>query len=366
MTELARKVYPQKRPGRKKGIALIIVLIMVVVLGILAGGFAYSMKVETTLARRAAFTSELDWMGRSGVEVAKWILIQSSTGPNAQADSLKQKWAGGPGETNDILQEIDMKNYPIGNGTVSIEIKDLDRKFNINVADEVILRQAMTLIGVDASVGATVVNSILDWRDPDSNTHPGGTESSTYEAMDPPYFAKDGPIDDLTELLLVRGVTANMFWGSGGGGGPQIFNRAVSGRKSAFDEEPTYAVGLNELFTPISSRLLNVNTASANVLQMIPEIDANIAQAIITARAGPDGQDGTEDDTPFRSPQELTRIPGFGNPQAVAQLGQYFTVRSLCFEVHVTASVGGSKREYVAILRRNASKDIPTLNLYWK
>ena len=38
-----------------RGIALIIVMIVIIVLGILAGGFAYSMKVETTLARNANF-----------------------------------------------------------------------------------------------------------------------------------------------------------------------------------------------------------------------------------------------------------------------------------------------------------------------
>src|SRR2546422_11443123 len=115
------------RPS-ESGIALIIVLIVIVVLGILAGGFAYSMKVETTLARHASFSSELDWMGRSGVEVAKWVLAQGSQGPNAQFDSLKQKWAGGPGETNDAMAEIDLKNYTLGKGTLSIDIKDLDRK----------------------------------------------------------------------------------------------------------------------------------------------------------------------------------------------------------------------------------------------
>src|SRR6266545_1487619 len=139
------------RPSQSEsGIALIIVLIVIVVLGILAGGFAYSMKVETTLARHASFSSELDWMGRSGVEVAKWVLAQGSQGPNGQFDSLKQKWAGGPGETNDALAGIDLKNYPMGNGMLSIDIIDLDRKFNINLADEMILRQALTLIGADA------------------------------------------------------------------------------------------------------------------------------------------------------------------------------------------------------------------------
>src|SRR5881396_3834311 len=194
------------RPSHSEpGIALIIVLIVIVVLGTLAIGFGYSMKVETTLARHASFSSELDWMGRSGVEVAKWVLAQGSQGPNGQFDSLKQKWAGGPGETNDTLADIDLKNYPIYaadgrlKGTLSIDIKDLDRKFNINVADEVILRQALTLIGVDASESSTIIDSILDWRDPDDDPQNSGTESDTYESFIPPYFAKNGPIDDLTE-----------------------------------------------------------------------------------------------------------------------------------------------------------------------
>src|SRR6185436_13440527 len=81
------------------GIALIIVLIMIVVFGILAGRFAYLMKVETTLARHASFSSELDWAGRSDIEVAKWILAEESKGAPGQPgsyDPLKNYWAGGP------------------------------------------------------------------------------------------------------------------------------------------------------------------------------------------------------------------------------------------------------------------------------
>ena len=359
-----------RRHKDQSGIALIIVLIVVVVLGILAGGFAYSMKVETTLARHATFSTDLDWAGRTGVEVAKWVLSQSATGPAGQFDSLKQKWAGGPGETNDILAEVDLKNYQLTKGTeiiasLSIDIKDMDRKFNINVADEIILKQALTLIGVDASLGTTVANSILDWRDPDGNARNNGAESEFYEGLTPAYYAKDGPIDDLSELLLIKGVTPAMYWGSSGVGMPAVLNRPNPAQKSEFDE-PTYAVGLSELFAPLSSRLVNINTATATALQIFPDIDANIAQAILTARSGPDGADGTEDDTPFRSPQEIGRVPGLSNPLALQALTRYFTVRSLIFEAHISIDMRGTKREYIAILRRNGPKDIQTLNLYWK
>jgi general secretion pathway protein K len=347
-----------------RGIALIMVLIMIVVLGILAGSFAYSMKVETKLARNAADDAEMEWLGRSGIELARYVLARGAQGPAGQFHALNQKWAGGPGDTNDPLADIPLKGYPLGNGTVSLEIKDLDRKFNINVADEVILRQALTLIGVDAASFPSIVGSILDWRDPAKNTHMGGTPSDYYQGLTPPYYAKNGPLDDLSELLLVKGVTPAVYWGSGAGGHVGRLHRQQSAAQSHF-EEPTYETGLVDLFTPTSSRLVNINTASAKVLQIFPAIDENVAQAIITARAGPDGVEGTEDDTPFRGVGELARVPGM-NPGAIAQFSRYFTVRSLMFEVHVEARIGEHRREYVGLVRCASPRDVVLMNLYWK
>jgi type II secretory pathway component PulK len=130
-----------KNRRRESGIALIIVLIVIVVLGMLAAAFAAAMKVETTLARHTTFNSDLDWAGRAGVEVARWVLgveTQESRG----IDSLKLKSMGGPGDTNSILYGVDLKNYqivgPLGEtvATLSFDIQDMDRKFNINTADK--------------------------------------------------------------------------------------------------------------------------------------------------------------------------------------------------------------------------------------
>jgi len=354
--------------SNRSGIALIIVLIVVVVLGMLAIGFGSAMKVETTLARHASFNSELDWLGRSGVEVAKWILSVESTGKAGTADSLKSYWAGGVGESNGPLVEL---TWPmkIGNGEISRpKIIDLDRKLNINRADQRTIEQALTLIGVDAGSMTTIVNSILDWRDPDSNPRISGTESAVYEQADPPYFAKDGPIDDLSELLLIRGVTPAMYWGASGGGLPAIFNRPQPGLKSNF-EEPTYEVGMVDLFTPLSGPGINVNTASATVLQLIPWVDVNTAPLLMQERNGFDGQEGTEDDTPYPSVDAffaklmtIAPIP----PDALQQYRGLFSTKSLIFQVEVTASIGSTKRDYVAILRRVGPKETVVLNLYWR
>lgn len=361
------------------GIALIIVMIVVVVLGILAGGFAYSMKVETKLARNASFEPDLDWLGRSGVELAKYIIASESGGPFGQVDSLKKYWAGGPGETNDYVTTIPLKNHPIGSGVVDITIVDNDRKLNINMADKVMLQEALTYIGVeDGALVSTIVDSIMDWRDRDNSPGISGAESDDYTSNPnfgyPPYIAKNGPIDDMTELLMVRGVTPAIFWGSKAG------TYSTLQKRRGRPEEPVYAMGLVDIFTAVSGGRLNINTVDDRVFQALPGVDAIMAEQLLRVRKGLDGQDGTPDDTPLPNPGALggggfpgalgppPGAGGAGGPpmNPLQALSQYLAVRSLVFEVTVDARFGNLRRRYVALLRRNGPKDIQTLNMYSK
>ena len=70
----------------------------------LAARFAFTMKVETKLARNASFDAEFEWLGRSGVELARYVIAQEGLVPGGgQVDSLNQKWAGGPGASDASL-----------------------------------------------------------------------------------------------------------------------------------------------------------------------------------------------------------------------------------------------------------------------
>jgi general secretion pathway protein K len=354
-------------PTAPAGVALIIVMICITVLSILAAGFAYSMKVETKLARNANSESELNSLGRSGVELARWVLAQQATMVQEPFDALNQKWAGGPGSmltSNSPLTDVSLDNIQLGGGKFSVKITDLERKVNINMADQAMLEQALRLIGVDAGEFTGITASILDWIDPDSNEHINGTESDYYSRLDPPYQAKDGPIDDLSELLLVRGVTPDIYWGGVATNHlPAAFQNKVGFRQPG-GGVLAYDVGLVDLFTPISSGQININTASARVLQMLPFVDENVAAQIIQLRSGPDGTDGTEDDAPFRSPGELVNA-GLNN-QVVGQIAGYCTVRSRTFEVQVDAEINGYHRYFYAILGRNGPRDVAVLTYYWK
>jgi general secretion pathway protein K len=356
---------PTFRPNAS-GMALIMVMIAIAVFTALAAALMFSMKVETRLARNAEDEQQLLWLGRSGVELARWVLSQHP--PSEPYDSLNQIWAGGPGgpaETNSPLAAIDLNNYPVGDGTVSLKIVDLERKANINTATTPELQQALTLMGVDADALSVVVDSIQDWIDADDAPHIAGAENDYYQGLTPPYHAKNAPMDDLAELLLVKGVTPEMYWGgSATNHAPGTFHHPKLGFATPPGQEPDYPFGLAAIFTAVSSGKININTADTNVLQMIPGMDNLTAETIVKQRAGPDGADGTLDDTPFRS---VGQIASAGvNAQAVQQIANYCNVRSSTFEVHVTAKAGDSTREFTAILYRAAGTDIQVLSFWWK
>src|SRR5437588_3872717 len=273
----------------------------IVVLAILAGCFAYSMKVETKLARNANNENELEWLGRSGVEYARWILAQQMTIPQEPYDALNQVWAGGQGglgTSNSPLADVQREVF-LGNGSFTWKINDLERKYNINIATEAVLQQGLMVIGVDAGDFPPLTGAILDWIDPDNNPHIEGAESDYYQGLNPPYEAKNGPIDDLSELLLIRGISQDIYWGGIVTNHPPA---ALQRRLNQFGSTPemaAYSVGLVDLFTPISTGKININTASPAVLQLIPGVDARLAQAIAGARDGED--DGSGLTGPYRS-----------------------------------------------------------------
>jgi general secretion pathway protein K len=331
----------------------------------LAAALAFSMKVETKLARTADDEQQLLWLGRSGVEYARWILSQHPV--SERYDSLNQIWAGGPGsagETNSALTGISMTDYPVGSGTVSLKIIDLERKVNVNTANSLELQQVLTVMGVNADALSVVSDSILDWRNPPAGPRVAGAESDYYQGLNPPYYAKNAPIDNLAELLLVKGVTPEMYWGSSATNhAPGTFQKPKLGFGTAPNETPDYPFGFVDVFTPFSSGLINVNTADANVLQTIPGMDAATAESIIKYRSGPDGVAATEDDTPFQSVAQLNAA-GI-SAAAVQQMSRYCTVSSSTFEVHVTAKAGDTTREYTAILYRG-NNNIQVVSFWWK
>lgn len=346
-----------------QGVALILVLGVVIVLTAVVAGFSYSMKIEARLAQNYNNDAEMEWMARSGVELARYILSAELQSPEGRMfDALNQKWAGGVGNlTNELLAGISLEENAIGRGHFSLKIVDQERRFNINAADALVLRHALTLMNVDASQQGTIIDSILDWRDADNDPGLNGAENDDYLRLEPPYYAKNGPIDDLSELFLVKGITPDIYWGSGATNLQDGIPVAAPGAIARPGERPFINFGLADLFSCISAPQVNLNTCSAETLQLAG-LDPLIAQIVLDARRGPDGVDGTEDDMPLRSPAQIP-LPG-DNLEIRNALQQYFGVRSLAFEVIVTCDIGGYRRQYRSMVLRRSQREIQVLFLH--
>lgn len=341
------------RPNSNSGIAIIIVMICVTVLSIMVGAFAYSMRVETTLARNANAEAVFYPLAQSAVDYCKAVLAINC--PEEPFDAKSQFWAGG--NTSTCSNELFMaaqRTVDLGYGQFTWEMVDCESKANINSADQPMLDQAMRLQGIDAADSGPLIAEILDWIDRDKNPHLNGVESDFYESLDWPYKSKDAYMDDISELRLLRSMTDEIY-GLDEDSPPPPPPSLREQLRLGFPEPQARRAGLKDLFTPISAGLININTASTNVLQLVPFIDENTAQRI----------DECRNTQPFRNVGEGLLCAGL-NQQVVGQIQRYFTVRSATFEAKITVQVGAMKRDYTALIRRNNPRDIQVLSFHWK
>ncbi len=58
-----------------------------------------------------------------------------------------------------------------------------------------------------------IADSILDWLDPDDTARTNGAEREYYFGLNPPRVPKNGPIETVEELLLIKGVTPQLLFG---------------------------------------------------------------------------------------------------------------------------------------------------------
>src|SRR5208282_147136 len=98
---------------------------------------------------------------------------------------------------------------------VSVKIIDEERFININTASPQLIQQVLTAMGVDANDISGVSDSILDWIQQGDNPRLAGAKNEYYLSLNPPYYCKEAPMDDISELLLVKGVTRAMYTGGG-------------------------------------------------------------------------------------------------------------------------------------------------------
>jgi general secretion pathway protein K len=98
-------------------------------------------------------------------------------------------------------------------GQVLIFIEKETEKINVNLVDHEQLKAVIEQAGMEPAAAGTLADVIQDFVDKDDLVRLGGAEKNQYEKMGVPYPPFDGPLHTLDQLLLIPGITQQLFYG---------------------------------------------------------------------------------------------------------------------------------------------------------
>jgi general secretion pathway protein K len=317
----------------RKGFVVVVVLCMVVMLGVLLLGFNHKTRANLRAVDDFRKSEQALNCARAGLNIA--IAAIRNTGDIHTNKTLLNLFSG-------------ESTFDIGDGKCSVVVAEENGKLNINLLkdktgrlDRSRIEQLLRLIDLmnqehpghsDISYG--LVPSIIDWTDNDDevtylsfiNYENLGAESAYYGKLEPPYKCKNAPLDTTEELLLVKGVTS------------QVYER------------------IRDYITVYGEGEININCAPKRVIESLSEkMDAALAQLIIDRRKI----------KPFESIMELQNIPGMTD-DIYYTIKKTATVSPTERHYHVTSqgNVDHLSCEIVAILKKNIKTENVEVLLY--
>ena len=304
------------------GSVLALVLIVLSSMVILSVGLSYRTRIELRLAQAYARRTQAYYLALGSVARATVLVTGSAASP--QRVGLLGRFAG-TAQGEGLFEQL--PECGVDQQVLMYRVRDEQAYLNVNRSDPVAWSN---IPGMDA----TLMASILDWTDADDSVRPQGAEADYFSHLSPPYVAKNLPCTLLRELLLVRGVTAERYMGMELSRYRKTteWNATGSDRRNSISPGIDLDLGLLDLFTVFGDGKININTVGSRILAALPGFDERAAQAVLTHRAGPDGIEGTRDDIPLTSAQELRQIDNLTALQ-IELLSQYCCFQSTTFRV---------------------------------
>lgn len=265
--------------SRERGVALILVLWVFMTLGVVALDFSRYMRDDAMAALNLADETRGYYLALAGMNRAIYDATREreeqlgAAGEAAEADAGNDQAGDGVPDVERITADGQWHEGTFGGGTWAVRMTDEAGRVSLNKAPEAIIRRIVTSVlsggnvteGIDVHEQRdidTIVDSIRDWRDCDSLTRVNGAEDDYYLGLRRPYHAKNGFFDSVQELLSVRGVTPDLFYGRDG------------------------MPGLVDVFSAQGrSEHLNPEAVTVPVAQALLGIDRETAESFLAGRA---------------------------------------------------------------------------------
>ncbi len=250
----------------ERGIALLMVIWIFMVLSVLSAEFSRAMRDDAIATQNLAEDIQARGVALAGMNRAIYRMLHSRQNqtedldPDVAAIDQPAPW----------IPDGRWHDEPYWGGTYGVRMIDEGGRISLFRADEALLRKVFESIGLDSDAQEELTDAIIDWRDSDDLHRLHGAEDEYYMKLPEPYHAKNGPFDSVDELLQVRGITRELFFGN---------------RDRGFGASDAPPIPLREVFSVFNrSANINVRTAPVAVLRVVLGGDEEAVEEIVTAR----------------------------------------------------------------------------------
>jgi general secretion pathway protein K len=307
-----------------KGVALILVLLMVSVIVVLTLQLNVSSRSQVHEAANLGDGIRVLYIAKSGLFAGMGLLSED----RGDADTLNEAWS-----RTEALSE-QSKSYFDG-GYLELVIEDETGKININKlvtangfnnAMKDLMKRLLSQpqFQLQDREIEDLLYAIKDWIDADSEVTATGAENAYYQGLGKSYTVRNGPMESIDELLMVRGVTRELFYGT-----PE-------------------RSGLARFLTVQGEGSVNINTAPKEVLRALaPSITEDAANRMDDYRKNPANN--------LTEPSWYRRVPGLEN---TAIDSVTVVTKSEYFQIAATGHLGTMKRTIRGIVKRDSEKKL--------
>ncbi len=371
------------------GYVLILVMVITTLLISLSSEFLSVAQTNIGYIRKTKNRVKADFLAQSGIELGKYILYADMKG--VATESITGKSSNKDIDSYNDIWAIDLPELPFDDGTLKIVIEDENAKINLSVlanefTDKTKYYYMTRTFFMNLGLLPDFADIIHDWVDIDDSRMPYGAETHDYYATLPrPYAAKNNAMDSIDEMLMLKGMTPEIYYGFGGGNFGTEHNlvehnkgditldldriSAMTGRKDIPKDKlkdtfkDRFNIGkeksrrLPDYFTVYGDRndytsdfnKININTASFRVLSALTEnITPDIVTEIINRRLV----------QPFKEVNEIKDLIVVN--QEDEKILDRLSVKSNIFRIIATATVDNASVTVQAVYNRSTRKV-----LYW-
>ena len=239
----------------ERGGALLAVLWLSAALGVISFTLASTVRGEVERTSTAIDGTRAYYLAQGAIQQTILHMFWSRQNP-----SLAQRY---------YVPGAPLLRFTYPSGAAEVRIIPETAKLNVNNAPAEELFRLMGALGVEPGRAREIVMAILDWRTPATPGGMGGFDGY-YLSLTPSFRAPHASLQETEELLMVKGITPDLFYGTWeappqADGRPRLVPRA----------------GLNDCLSVFGSDHIDVNASHPAVLAAIgipPDSIAAIVQ----------------------------------------------------------------------------------------